>query len=110
MRQEHNPTLKAQLSYDNDERVREINHVEQPWESGEASPVLAAVEYLRRMTGVLGVAEAEVGNPLEKVSFTEPKEQGVEYRFGGEKTLFDSSTVILTRPTSTSPSGARPSR
>jgi len=94
MQQVNDPTLKAQLSYD-DERLREINHVEQPWKSAEASPVLAALEYLRRMGDVLGVSEAEIGNALEKLSFSEPKEQGVEYRFGGEKTLFDSSTIIF---------------
>lgn len=95
MRQENDPTLKAQFSVDDDERVREISHVQEPWESGEASPVLAAVDYLRRATGVLGVTEAEMGNPLRKLSFTEPRQQGVEYHFGQEKTLFDSSTVIF---------------
>lgn len=95
MRQENDSTLKAQLSVDDDDRVREISHVQEPWESGEASPVLAAVEYLRRATGVLNVSEAEMGNPLRKLSFTEPKQQGGEYHFGDEKTLFDSSTVVF---------------
>ena len=74
---------------------KQISHLEQPWESGEASPVLAALDYLRREMHVLGVSETELQGTLQKVSFTEPKQQGVEYRLGGEKTLFDSSTVIF---------------
>lgn len=74
---------------------KQISHFEQPWESGEASPVLAAMDYLRREMNVLGISETEMGGSLQKVSFTEPKQQGVEYRLGGEKTVFDSSTVIF---------------
>ena len=95
MRQEHSPPLKAQLSVDDDGRVRETSHFGEPWESGEASPVTAAVDYLRRAAGVLVGSEGELADPLEKVSFTEPRQQGGEYRLGDEKTLFDSSTVVF---------------
>jgi hypothetical protein len=95
MKENNDPTLNANITLDDSERVRQVNHVEQPWESTEQSPVMAAVDYLRRMTGVLSVSETELENPLQKVSFVDPKASGVEYRLGGETQLFDSSTIIF---------------
>lgn len=94
MRQETDSRTKARLAVDEENRVRQIIHLEEPWRSPETSPLLAAVDYLRRME-VLEVAESELGSPLEKVSFTEPRQQGIEYRLGGVKTLFDASTIIF---------------
>jgi hypothetical protein len=56
---------------------------------------MAAVDYLRHMTNVLGVSTAELQDPLEKLSFVEPKSQGVKYRLGAQKELLDSTTVIF---------------
>ena len=94
MRQEIDSNTKARLAVDDNNRVRQIIHLEQPWMSAETSPLLAAVDYMRHMD-LLRVAETELANPLEKVSFTEPREQGIEYRLGGVKTLFDTSTIIF---------------
>lgn len=95
MRENYDQTLNATLAVDNHDRVRQINYVNQPWESAEPSPQLAAVDYLRHATNVLGVSTAELQNPLEKLSFVDPKAQGVKYRFGAQKELFDSSTIIF---------------
>ncbi|HSE17957.1 MAG TPA: S1/P1 nuclease [Pyrinomonadaceae bacterium] len=94
MRQETDSTTKARLAVDEEDRVRQIVHLEEPWMSQEPNPLLAAVDYLRRMD-LLQVTTSELRSPLEKVSFTEPREQGIEYRLGGVKTLFDTSTIIF---------------
>lgn len=95
MKQVNDDTLNAQLSLDEDKRVRQINYLESPWRSDQNSPVMAALDYLRQMGYVIGVSEPELNSALEKVSFFDPKEQGLQYRFGGEKQLFDSSTIIF---------------
>lgn len=95
MKQVNDDILNAQVSLDENERVRQINYLESPWRSEQKSPVMASLEYLRQMGYVVGVKEQELNSALEKVSFVDPKEQGIEYRFGGEKQLFDSSTIIF---------------
>jgi|GEM_PF-850618 len=95
MKQINDENLKAHLSLDDNERVRQINYMEAPWESTQESPVMASLDYLRQMGYLIGVSESELHNPLEKVSFVDPKDQSVEYRFGAEKQLFDSSTIIF---------------
>jgi hypothetical protein len=95
MNQINDDTTTAQLSVDENDRVHQISHLEQPWESSQDSPVLAAVEYLSQLSNIISVSNEELANPLQKVSFVDPKEQGVEYRFGEEKRLFDSSTIIF---------------
>jgi len=95
MREVSDNRLKAQLTVDDSERVRQINYLEEPWKSSQESPLLAAIEFLRQMSGVLGLAEDELRAPQQKVSFMEPREQGVEYRLGAQKELFDASTFIF---------------
>ena len=95
MREINDEKLKANLTVDEEDRVRQISYVDQPWESTEQSPLMAAVDYLRRMTDVLNVSSSELAHPLEKVSFSEPRQQAVEYRLGAEKQMFDSSTIIF---------------
>lgn len=56
---------------------------------------MAAVEYLGRMKEYLAISDTELRNPLEKVSFVEPRQQGVEYRLGKIKELFDATTIIF---------------
>src|SRR4051794_36873299 len=94
MRQESDPNSKARLGVDDEDRVRHISHLDEPWESSAESPLSAAVDYLRQTTN-LKVSSDELENPQQKVSFVEPRAQGVEYHLGGEKQLFDSSTIIF---------------
>lgn len=95
MREIANTELKARLSVDDNERVRQINHLEEPWESSQESPLMAAIDYLQQVAGVLETSYAELQNPHQKVSFVEPMEQEVEYRLGEQKQLFDSTTIIF---------------
>ena len=95
MKEINDQSLNANLAVDKYDRVRQISHVNQPWESSEPSPLMAAVDYLRHQTELFGVTSAELQDPLEKVSFVDPKQQDVRYRLGQEKSLFDSSTVIF---------------
>jgi hypothetical protein len=87
--------LNARLSLDDRDRVRQITHLEAPWQSDEKSPVTAAIEYLRQMAGVLGMQPAELENAHQELSFSDPMERGVEYRVSKQKQLFDSSTLIF---------------
>lgn len=95
MNQINDETTAAQISVDENEKVHQVNYLEKPWESSQDTPLMAAVEYLSQMSNVISVSNEELANPLQKVSFVDPKEQGVEYRFGEEKRLFDSSTIIF---------------
>ena len=95
MREITNTQLKAHLAVDDGERVRQINHLEEPWTSSQESPLLAAIDYLHQMSGVLEVPNTELQNPHQQVSFVEPMAQGVEYRLGEQKQLFDSTTIIF---------------
>lgn len=95
MREFESPELKARVSLDDADRVRQINHLEEPWESAQESPLSAAIEYLREQAGVLNVSPDELRSPQEKLSFVAPAKQGVEYRLGDQKELFDSSTIVF---------------
>jgi hypothetical protein len=95
MREISNAKLRARVSIDEHDRVRQINHSEAPWTTGENSPVRAALEYLRQTAAELQITEEELGGATQAVSFSEPREQGVEYRLGKEKSLFDSATIIF---------------
>jgi hypothetical protein len=95
MREISNTRLRARVSIDEDDRVRQVNHSEAPWKSTQDSPLRAALEYLQHLGMGLGIREDELRNASQAVSFSEPREQGVEYRFGKEKGMFDSSTIIF---------------
>src|SRR5262245_16709347 len=86
--------LKAQVSVDDEDRVRAINYSDAPaMEAG--SPRDAAVAYLKSAGKTLNIPANRLLHVNERVSHKEPHPQDVEYRIAQEKTLFDSTTVAF---------------
>lgn len=89
----YNSELKAHLSLDDNNRVRHIRHSQEYWPSEKASPRLSANDYLKQMAGVLQIPNGQLNNLNKRVSFVDPREQGVEYQLHEEKSSFDSTMV-----------------
>lgn len=87
--------LRAQVTIDDQQRIRQINYFDQLWES-ESEPQTAreaAEAYVRSVAGVLNVPESRLSSLDESASFVAPRPEDVQYRVAEEKTLFDSTTV-----------------
>lgn len=85
------PGLKAFVTRDG-ARVRVIGHRQWLRPSAQPAPRLAAEEYLRDVAGVLGVASESLAHAHVAADSLAPRKQPVEYRFGGAKSFFDSTT------------------
>ncbi len=85
--------LKAILSLDDSDVIRAINHKDELYESSDDTPRIAAVEYLTEISDVLQIPSAALKNAYQKVSYTDPAKQDMEYRLSEEKTFFDSTTL-----------------
>lgn len=75
--------------------MEQINLVEAPWESKEESPVDAAIDYLRAHPDDLKLVPGSLDFAHEKLSFSDPRDEGEGLRLGQLKQLFDSSTIIF---------------
>jgi hypothetical protein len=95
MRESIDTSLNAQLSIDDSQKVRQITQLQEMHRSSQDSPLLAALEYLRRTAGILQLADEMLQTAQEKVSFSEPREQGSELRLGQQKQMMDSATIIF---------------
>ena len=93
MKSVYRADLGADLVLDTDGRVRQILHAEKPWLSDSADPLLATTAYLQRIAPVLGIPPEHLLRLRERVSFSEPMDQGIEYRLAEEKRFFDSVTL-----------------
>jgi zinc metalloprotease ZmpB len=93
MRTIYVPELKAHLSLGEEKKVRHIRHSQEYWPSEQNVSRLSANDYLNEMAGTLQIPKEELRNLHRKVSFLEPREQGVEYHLNEEKLLFDSTTI-----------------
>ena len=89
----YSPELKAHLSLDEEKKVRHIRHSQEYWPSEQNIPRLAASDYLNEMADTLQIPKEELKNLHKKVSFFDPREQGIEYHLSEEKHLFDSITL-----------------
>src|SRR5262245_42858195 len=89
----YNADLKAHLSLDKEGKVRHIRHSQEYWPSEQNIPSLSANNYLNEMAETLQIPKEELKNLHKKVSFLDPREQGVEYHLSEEKHLFDSITL-----------------
>ena len=94
MRTRYDARLKAQVTLDDDGRIRAVNHLEPPV-SDQPTPREAAEEYLRKLGKTLKIPAPAMRHLSERVSHAAPQDQGVEYRLSQEKTLFDSTTVAF---------------
>ncbi|MFM9700267.1 hypothetical protein [Streptomyces europaeiscabiei] len=63
--------------------------------SVENDPVEAASTYLKETAEVLGLEQPHLGSLHVRAEAMAPEEQGIEYRFEGDKRLFDGTTVAF---------------
>ena len=95
MRNEYRPELNAQVSTDDEGRVRQVLHSEQPWRASGGGPRDAAMEYVRTQAGLMEIGDAALDRLDEPVSYTEPREEAESYRLAEEKRQFDSATFAF---------------
>jgi hypothetical protein len=93
MRTVYRPDLKAEISLDDENKVRHIRHSREYWLSEDDVPRVSAETYLNEWAGTLHIPKDQLQNLHQKVSFYDPREQDVEYRLDEEKHVFDSTTV-----------------
>lgn len=85
--------LRADLTIDHNNQVRQINHLSKYRIANDANPKEAAIAYIKEISQVVKIPSHELANLQQPVEYWEPREQGVEYRFSEEKPFFDSTTV-----------------
>ena len=85
--------LKAKLSIDENEKVRDIIHFDEHWRSNKQDPLDVAIDYLQNVTKTVKISTNLLENIKETVSFDDPQEQDVQYRLFKQKQFFDSTTV-----------------
>ena len=85
--------LKAHVSVDDEDKVRHIRHSQEYWPSEDDIPRVSAETYLNEWGKTLQIPKGQLQNLSKKVSFYDPREQGVEYQLDEEKHIFDSTTV-----------------
>ena len=86
--------LKAKLSVDENEKVRDIIHFNEHWRSNKQNPLDVAIDYLQNVTTrTFKISTNLLGKINETVSFDDPREQNVQYRLYKQKQVFDSTTV-----------------
>lgn len=86
------PNLKAYLSLDDEENVRYINYTQEYVTTDEKSSLLATIGYLNQVADVLRIPADSLKNLNKRVSYLDPREQGIEYHLSEEKRFFDSIT------------------
>lgn len=85
MKTTYRPDLRAEVSVDDENRVRHIRRSQEYWPSEDNLPRLSAEAHLNEWAGTLQIPKEQLQNLHRKVSFYDPREQGVEYQLGEEK-------------------------
>jgi hypothetical protein len=93
MRTTYRSDLRAELSVDESGKVRHIRHSQEYWPSESDIPRVSAETYLKELVDVLEIPNEQLQHLHKKVSFYDPREQGVEYQLDEEKHTFNSTTV-----------------
>ena len=94
MRMLYDPDLKATVTYDDAGRVRGIKHLDEYPEMENLRGRGAAAAYVREIAGNLKVPRRAVRNLDQAVSYLDPRQQDMEYRFGEEKSSFGLTTYV----------------
>lgn len=92
MKTTYDPSIKATVTIDHAGRIRGINHLDEYREIEHLRGREAAAAYLRDIARKLNIASEQLHSLEQAVSYVDPQEKGVEYRFSEEKTSFDSVT------------------
>ena len=93
MRTDYNPGLKATVRFDDAGRVRGIVHLDEYREMMENGRDAAAA-YIRDIAETLDIRSEALRYLDQPLSYVDPRQQGVEYRFSEEKVSFDSATYV----------------
>jgi hypothetical protein len=94
MRMLYDADLKATVTYDDNGRVRGIKHLDEYPEMEGLRGRAAAAAYVREIAGNLKLPRGAVRNLDQAVSYLDPRQQAIEYRFGEEKTSFGLTTYV----------------
>ena len=94
MRTDYDSGLKATVTWDDAGRIRGILYFDKYREMGSLRGRTAAEAYIRDIAGSFSVPPEALRSIDQPVSYLEPREQGVEYRFNEEKVSFDTVTYI----------------
>ncbi len=95
MRTRFDDGLQAQVTTDDEQRVRQINHFDQMWQpdGNEDAPARDVADaYLKTIAPQMGVPQERLTSLQERATFIAPRKQDVQYRLAEEKTLFDATT------------------
>jgi hypothetical protein len=84
MNTSYNPDLKADLSVDEEGKVRYIDHSQEYWLSDYNSPLSAAIDYLENIHNVFQIPAEQLNHLQQQVSFLDPREQGLDYQLSEE--------------------------
>ena len=88
----YDPTLKANVTLDDTGHIRGINHLDEYREIEHVRGRDAAATYVRDIAGKLNIAQESLRSLEQPVTYHDPQEKDVEYRFSEEKASFDSAT------------------
>jgi len=95
MRTVYDADLRATVTLDDADRIRALNY-EEYWPAGDSARDMGGAEaasaYFGDIASKLDIAAGALSNLNEPVSYFDPREQDVEYRFSEEKSLFDTAT------------------
>jgi hypothetical protein len=94
MRTHYDPGLNATVTRDDAGRVRGILYFDKHREIENLRGRAAAEAYIRDVAENLNIAPEAVRSIEQPVSYLDPREQGVEYRFSEEKVSFDTTTYV----------------
>jgi zinc metalloprotease ZmpB len=92
MRVVYNPDLKADITLDDTEKVRNIHHSQEYFLSNSNSALLASISYIEQISSILRVSMEQMSNLAVRVSYLDPEEKDTEYRLSDEKQFFDTTT------------------
>ncbi|MCW2541530.1 MAG: hypothetical protein JWN95_3255 [Frankiales bacterium] len=92
MEQDFDAALNVYLDRDQQGTVLQLRHLDAPFRAASGTPQLAAADYLHNFADLLGIAPPELAN-LGQSPSRAPEDVDVEYRFLGEKSQFDTTTV-----------------
>src|SRR4051812_48729077 len=97
MNQEFDQANNVLINRDDKGVARDLLHTEEPFVSQASTPQLAAAEYLEKFGGLLGLGGGETDN-LNLAPAAAPTDVADDLRFQGEKSQFDTTTVLYQQP------------
>lgn len=93
----YSDSLKADLSLDENQKVRHVRHGQEYRLSEENIPRVAASQYLNEVAEVLQIPQEQLRGLHKQAQTQVPAEQGVEYQLNEEKRMFDSATISFSQ-------------